>query len=111
MDDDNCEMSIVQEFDYTLLNTHYEAKEDMIIEWNKDADNAQYTDFKQLEKRLNYIQMNWEDSRERIFKLSEKNEKLTEENKQLKEFINELEREKEVLKFQIEAYRQREMES
>ena len=111
MDDDNCEMSIVQEFDYTLLNTHYEAKEDMIIEWNKDADNAQYTDFKQLEKRLNYIQMNWEDSRERIFKLSEKNEKLTEENKQLKEFINELEREKEVLKFQIEKYRQREMES
>lgn len=55
--------------------------------------------------------MNLESSRKRVMELFEEKVKLTEENEQLKEVIKELERQREVLKFQLEKYRQRELES
>ena len=70
------------QYDYSLLNSRYEAnvERNEIIEWNKDACNAQYTDLERIAEKLNFKQMQLERCRKGY-------EELYEENKQLKQQI------------------------
>lgn len=84
----------INNYNYELLDTHYESDGKKIIEWNKHSSNAEYTDFERIAEILNIKQMRLESlmkHREEIGKLLDKIDKqqftieqLQEENKELK---------------------------
>lgn len=76
-------------YDYTLLNTHYEARENKIIEWNKHSSNAEYfnNDLEGIAELLNIKQMKLEGVEKydvRIGELFDKIERLELENENLR---------------------------
>lgn len=83
----------IEHYDYDLLNTHYEAREDKIIEWNRHSSNAEYfsNDLKGIEELLNIKQMKLEgimDYNMKMGKLLDKIEKLEKSNEELNISIN-----------------------
>lgn len=77
-------------YDYTLLDTHYESRENKIIEWNKHSSNAEYfnNDLKGIAELLNIKQMKLESVEKydvRIGELFDKIESLEKENEQLRQ--------------------------
>lgn len=62
----------INNYNYELLDTHYEFDGKRIIEWNKHSSNAEYTDFERITEILNIKQMRLESlmkHREEIGKL------------------------------------------
>lgn len=81
------------EYDYSRLNSRYEAdvERDEIIEWNKDACNAQYRGLEMIAEQLNFKEMQLEGCRKGYEKLMVENKTLTEENEQLKKELDSFE--------------------
>lgn len=63
-------------FDYTLLDTYYEARDYGIIEFNKRFDNIQYHNFQRIAELLNIKQMKLESCQKR--KKQERNAEASE---------------------------------
>lgn len=62
----------INNYNYELLDTHYESDGKKIIEWNKHSSNAEYTDFERITEILNIKQLQLESlmkHREEIGKL------------------------------------------
>lgn len=101
----------INNYNYTLLDTYYEYDGKRIIEWNKHSSNAEYDDLERITEILNIKQMRLESlmkHREEIGKLLNqideqqftiehlqkeneelKHDSLAEENKHLKDLLNE----------------------
>ena len=67
-------------YDYSRLNSRYEAdvERDEIIEWNKDACNAQYRGLETIAEQLNFKEMQLEECRKGYEKLMGENKTLSE---------------------------------
>jgi Mg2+/Co2+ transporter CorB len=79
-------------YNYSLLDTHYEFDGKRIIEWNKHSSNAEYTDFERITEILNIKQMRLESlmkHREEIGKLLDRIDEQQDRIKQLEAQLNE----------------------
>ena len=83
--EDDCNDCGVNQYDYSKLNTRYEAniERNEIIEWNKDSDNAQYRDLERIVDLLNFKQMNLENCRKGYEELHKENVELKKELKRM----------------------------
>ena len=100
MDDEKVEDGFEHNnYDYTLLNTYYEARENKIIEWNKHSSNAEYfnNDLEGIAELLNIKQMKLEGIANYDMKvggLLDKIENLEKSNEELKKILKDVENEK-----------------
>lgn len=84
----------INNYNYELLDTHYEFDGKRIIEWNKHSSNAEYTDFERIAEILNIKQMRLEslmEHREEIGKLLNRIDEQQDTIQKQSERIRELE--------------------
>ena len=85
----------INNYNYELLDTHYESDGERIIEWNKYSSNVEYTDFERIAEILNIKQMRLESlmkHREEIGKLlnriDEQQTTIQKQSERIKELEN-----------------------
>ena len=85
----DCNDCHANQYDYSLLNSRYEAdiERDEIINWNKGADNVTLRGLEKIVEELNFKEMQLEHCRKGYEKLYEENEQLKKENKELRQYL------------------------
>ena len=74
------------EYDYSLLDTYYECRDDKIIEWNKHSSNAEYDNFESITRILNIKERRLESCQKGKLRMSD----LINENEQLRHELDSL---------------------
>ena len=86
----DCEDCGMNQYDYSQLNSRYEAdvEREEIINWNKDACNVQLRGLERIAEELNFKEMQLEECRKGYEKLESENRLLRGRIKELESMLN-----------------------